>query len=175
MKTTPNKSDAANLLRASLAMLPCLHLFHSPRMPRAALRSRRSSTVRPLAINAPSKRIKCLCHLLQLVSICFWLCSKVNSTAEGPKLVMVATYSNNTPTTTQVGQRAAAILRAQGIQSFHAGSRGIGVSVPAADATKAHRLLARAVKEERLPLTLVMPDAGRRHREVTPESILQDE
>lgn len=92
--------------------------------------------------------------------------------AETPRLVPVADYLNFEVNKTG-GKRAFEILRAQKIESIGTGN-GLGgtIFVPVDRVDEALRLLAKAVKEEKLRLTLLIRKEGR-YVGVTPERILE--
>ena len=92
--------------------------------------------------------------------------------ADAPRIVPVASYINSPELNKTVGKRAHEILRAQKIESIAAGSAGMTISVPADRADEALRLLAKVIKEEKLPLTLLIRKEDR-YVVVTPESILE--
>jgi hypothetical protein len=96
--------------------------------------------------------------------------SSVSSAEETLKLVAVASYRNTREVRETVGVRVGAILNAQKINWNGAGSAGMTIVVPDDQASEALELLAKAVKEERLPLTLY---GGKKGDIVTPDSILE--
>lgn len=97
---------------------------------------------------------------------------RINTAAETPKYVPVASYINRVDLRETVGARVTAILRPQNIKSVGAGSLALTVSVPADRAAEALRLLTRAIKAEKLQLTLLAP-TGDRFVVVTPDSVFE--
>jgi len=89
-------------------------------------------------------------------------------------LVPVASYINRDEVVKTVGARVFAILSAQKIKAFAAGSFGMTISVPDNRAAEARQLLAAAIKSEKLQLTLLVPK-GDRYVVVTPDSVLKPE
>ncbi len=87
-------------------------------------------------------------------------------------MVPVASYLNTPEMHATVGHRAFTVLHAQNIESVAIGSLGITISVPADRAAEALRLLANAIKAEKLQLTLTVPK-GNGYVVVSPDSILQ--
>ncbi|HSI12119.1 MAG TPA: hypothetical protein VK961_08750 [Chthoniobacter sp.] len=83
----------------------------------------------------------------------------------------IASYPNRPELWETVGARAAAILREHKIESMSYGSAGMTISVRASRAAEARRLLAQAIKAEKLQLTLTILQ-GDRYIIVTPDSIL---
>jgi hypothetical protein len=93
--------------------------------------------------------------------------------AEAPRLIPVANYLILDVKKERVEKRAFEILRAQKIESIGTGN-GMGgtIYVPADRADEALRLLAKAIKEEKVQVTLLIRKEGR-YGGVTPESILE--
>ena len=92
--------------------------------------------------------------------------------ADDPKLVAVASYRNSDELRETVGARASAILRDHKINCTVVGSYGATISVPANHAQEALQLLAKAIKTEKLQLTLLAPK-GDRYFTITPDSVLE--
>src|SRR6266478_7836736 len=86
---------------------------------------------------------------------------RVGRSAESPKLVPVAEYINRTEIRETVGARVSAILQAHGIQSVSAASFSATVAVPADRAAEARRLLATAIRAEKLQLSLLDAEGNR--------------
>jgi hypothetical protein len=107
-----------------------------------------------------------------LASAALYFSSRVGEAAEAPRYVAVASYVNSPEMNATVGQRAHMILHAQKIESVAAGSAGMTISVPADRAAEALQLLAKAIKAENLPLTLIVLKGGR-YVVVTPDRILE--
>ena len=84
----------------------------------------------------------------------------------------VASYANRPELWETVGARVVAILREHKIESMSYGSAGLTISVPANRAVEARQLLAKAIKAEKLQLTLIVLK-GDRYVVVTPDSILE--
>src|SRR5215203_1108787 len=80
--------------------------------------------------------------------------SRLSSAKETLKLVCIANDRNTREVRETVGVRVGAILDARKINWNGAGSAGMTIVVSAERGAEALELLARAVKEERLPLTL---------------------
>jgi hypothetical protein len=111
-------------------------------------------------------------HFFVLLAV---LAASVANAADEPlKMVPVANYVNRPDITEKDGARAAAILKEHKILAISAGSAGMTMSVPAHQAAEARILLAKAIQNEGLRLTLVEPTIkGGRSNIVTPESILE--
>lgn len=105
-----------------------------------------------------------------LASTVISLFRHVSFAADDPS-VPVASCLNTPANQKIVGARAYAILHAHNITAFGVGSRGVTINVPASRAEEALRLLAKAIKAERLDLTLCVRKAGG-YETVTPDSIL---
>ena len=88
-----------------------------------------------------------------------------------PKYVPVASYANR-PEMNAVGARASAILHAQKIESVAVGSAGMTISVPDDRSAEALQVMAKAIKAEKLQLTLLVPK-GDRYVIITPDSVLE--
>src|SRR4051812_4266804 len=93
-----------------------------------------------------------------LVSVAFLCSSRFAAAAEPLKYIPVASYVNSPEMNETVGNRVHTILHAQKIQSVAAGSAGMTVSVPADRVAEALQLLAKAIKAEKLQLTLLGPN-----------------
>lgn len=103
-----------------------------------------------------------------LASVALLCSSRFAVAAEPPKFVPVASYANSAEMRETVGHRVHAILRTEKIQSVAVGSAGMTVSVPAHQVAEALQVLARAVKAEKLQLTLLGPNGI-----LTPDEILK--
>lgn len=88
------------------------------------------------------------------------------------KPVAVASYLNTAEIRETVGARASAILRDHKINCGATASRGATISVPANRAEEALQLLAKAIKAEKLQLTLLAPK-GDRYFSISPDSVLE--
>jgi hypothetical protein len=113
--------------------------------------------------------------LVNVLFVCvlhFWYPS-VGVAADAQPYVPVASYLNTPELNKTVGKRAFQILRTQNIESIGTGN-GLGgtISVPVDRVDEALRLLAKAIKEEKLNLHLLARKEGR-YVGVTPESILE--
>jgi hypothetical protein len=72
-----------------------------------------------------------------------------------PRLAPVASYANRADIVAKDGARAATILAENGIHSTVTASAAATLSVPAPQAGEARQLLARAVRKERLRLSIL--------------------
>ena len=91
------------------------------------------------------------------LGISLFCCSNPVVAADSPKSVLVACYPNRPRTglwTDPVGNRVSAILSAQKIDYFGVGSAGMTIYVQADRAAEALKLLAKAIKAEKLPISL---------------------
>ena len=94
-----------------------------------------------------------------------------------PKYANVAFFAFEPRSSQQSGARAMAVLRDHGFEHFFcvASFGGMTISVPADRTLDALRLLATAIKAERLQLTLVTPGESGGSITVTPEAVLRGE
>ena len=101
-----------------------------------------------------------------------WYARGVPPTPDDP-LVVVGSFPNTPAEAEKTGGRIQAIFKAHQIEcGGFAGSAGLSVDVPASQADKARQLLAHAVLEEGLAITLYGPLQGDRYVTVTPEAVL---
>ena len=84
----------------------------------------------------------------------------------------VAMYANSPELRESVSARVGAILREHTIDKMSYGSLGLMLSVPANRAVEARQLLAKAIKAEKLQLTLLVRK-GDGYVVVTPDSVLE--
>lgn len=111
--------------------------------------------------------------LNSLLSLVFSITLMGTIRADEPKYVPIASYANSPDVNAKEGVRAQSILRNHKIKGISAGSAGLTMSVPVENATQARQLLAKAIQEEGLRITLLkMNPEGTRAVIVTPESIL---
>ena len=103
-----------------------------------------------------------------LLAIGFCFSAQSVSSAEALQYVPVAVYPNR-PESETIRWRAHAILGAKGIESREIGSKDSIIYVPVERAAEALRLLAEAVKAERLAVRLLSPN----EEFITPESVLE--
>jgi hypothetical protein len=103
----------------------------------------------------------------------FLIFSSYSIAAESPDApTPVASYANRPELRETVGTRVGMLLREHKIESMSYGSAGLTISVPANRAVEARQLLAKAIKAEKLQLTLIVLK-GDRYVVVTPDSILE--
>ena len=106
-----------------------------------------------------------------LISVVLFFSSLFCVAADAQGFVPVASYTNRPPFNAGAA-RAYAILNAKKIVSVTAESAGATILVRADRAAEALQLLAKAIKAEKLDLTLVVLK-GDRYVTVTPDSILE--
>ncbi len=112
--------------------------------------------------------------LMSLLALVFSI-TFLNSVRAGePKYVPIASHANTPDVNAKEGVRAQSILRKHKIKSISAGSAGLTMSVPIEDATQARQLLAKAIQEEGLRITLLkMNEEGTRAVIITPSSAVE--
>jgi hypothetical protein len=106
------------------------------------------------------------------VGFAFLLGLLVPSHGEDFKLVPIASYANRPDVIAKEGNRISAIFAEHKIRWVGAGSKGFTLSVPASQAGEAMHLLAQAIKDESLRITLAIMNAdGTRFVTVTPDEV----
>ena len=110
--------------------------------------------------------------ILAIVLVLLWLSGYSIASDSTNAPTPVAIYPNCRELRETVGARIGAILREHKIEKLSYGSLGLMVSVPANRAAEARQLLAKAIKAEKLQLTLLVRK-GDGYVVVTPDSVLE--
>lgn len=110
--------------------------------------------------------------IIAIVLVLLWFSDYSIASDSTNAITPVAIYANSPESRETVGARVGAILREHKIDKLSYGSLGLMLSVPANRAVEARQLLAKAIKAEKLPLTLIVRK-GDGYGFVTPDSILE--